>query len=112
MDARPTADEAVQDVPARARYELVLDGVLAGFLEYAPHRDRLVLTHTEVNPDIGGQGLGGRLVRAVLDDIRGRGGVIEPRCPFVAAWIGKHPEYADLVHVAPADPLVEGLRRN
>ncbi|HEY0400428.1 MAG TPA: GNAT family N-acetyltransferase, partial [Blastococcus sp.] len=56
-----------------------------------------VFTHTEVDPDAGQDGLGSTLVRAALDDVRGRGGSVVPQCSFVRGWIERHPEYADLV---------------
>jgi uncharacterized protein len=53
--------------------------------------------HTEVEPRLEGQGLGAVLVRGALDDARARGELVVPRCPFVAAFIHRHPEYEDLV---------------
>jgi predicted GNAT family acetyltransferase len=50
-----------------------------------------------VNPDAGESGLGSRLVRAALDDVRSQGGRVVPLCPFVRGWIERHPDYADLV---------------
>jgi hypothetical protein len=90
-------EPTVTDVPDRSRYE-VRDGErVLGFAAYQRRDGQVVFTHTEV--DDGGQhtGLGGRLVRAALDDVRGRGGTVVPRCPFVAGWIQRHPEYQDLV---------------
>jgi hypothetical protein len=53
--------------------------------------------HTEVPEALSGQGVGSRLVRGALDLIRAEGLMVVPSCSFVAAWIGKHPDYADLV---------------
>jgi predicted GNAT family acetyltransferase len=50
-----------------------------------------------VNPEAGESGLGSRLVRAALDDVRGKGLQVVPLCPFVRGWIERHPDYADLV---------------
>lgn len=87
----------IHDNPAELRFEAHLDGELAGFIEYEPVEDRLVLIHTEVLPDFEGQGVGSRLVTWTLDDVRSRGLNIVPQCPFVAAYIRRHPEYRDLV---------------
>jgi len=85
------------DNAAELRYEAHLHGELAGFIEYEPVEDRLVLIHTEVLPEFEGQGVGSRLVVWALDDIRSRGMHLVPRCPFVSAYIRRHPEHRDLV---------------
>ena len=56
-----------------------------------------MFTHTEIDPDAEGSGLGGTLVRGALDDVRQKGGRVVPRCSFVRGWIERHPEYGDLV---------------
>jgi predicted GNAT family acetyltransferase len=63
-----------------------------------------VLVHTEVEPRAEGTGLGSQLVTEALDDIRARGLRVVPLCPFVAAYIRRHPDYADLVVKDPATP--------
>jgi predicted GNAT family acetyltransferase len=57
----------------------------------------LTLTHTEVPRSMRGEGVGGRLVAEALADVRRRGELIVPSCPFVASWLGEHPEHLDLV---------------
>ncbi|MDQ1747301.1 MAG: uncharacterized protein QOD07_1564 [Frankiaceae bacterium] len=91
------SDIAVADVTGASRYEITVDGVLAGFAAYRDRAGRRVFTHTEIDPRFEGQGLGSRLVRAALDDVRARGLTIVPLCPFVRAWLDKHDGYADLV---------------
>jgi len=88
---------AVRDNPEELRYELVVDGEVAGEIRYRRSPDRIVLVHTEVSPSLEGQGLASRLVAGALDDIRARGLRVVPICPFVRAYIGRHPEYNDLV---------------
>lgn len=90
-------DVVVRDVPEQGRYELVIDGGIAGFADYARRGDVVVLPHTVIDPARRGQGLGAVLVRHVLDDVRRRGERIEPRCWYVAQFVHDHPEYADLV---------------
>ena len=61
------------------------------------HGGRLVFTHTEIGQAFGGRGLGGVLAAGALDAVRAEGARAVPLCPFVAAYIDKHPAYADLV---------------
>ncbi len=86
----------VRDVPERDRYEIVRDGTTVGFTEYQRAVDLVVLSRTEIDPALKGQGLGGRLVQGALDHVRGLGLSVLPVCPFVQAWMAKHPDYADL----------------
>lgn len=97
----------VADAPHRSRYEARVDGVPAGFAEYRDDGDERVFTHTEVTLE--GRGVGGALARAALDDVRARGLRAVPMCPFIAAWIRRHPEYGDLVPDAHRD-LLEARR--
>lgn len=53
-----------------------------------------------------GQGLGERLVAAALESLRGRGRKLVPLCPFVRAYLRRHPDQADLVAGDPAAPLI------
>ncbi|WP_030164522.1 GNAT family N-acetyltransferase [Spirillospora albida] len=82
---------------AKARYEITLDGDLAGFADYESRPGRVVFTHTEINSKLEGRGLGGRLVQGALDDVRGQGLRAVPACSFVKRWIDQHPDYQDLV---------------
>lgn len=90
----------VEDNPARRRFELLVDGSLAGYAEYQMLPDTVVFTHTEVDASYQGKGVGSDLVRAALDQVRERGEQVVPRCPFIAAYIDRHPQYADLVATA------------
>jgi predicted GNAT family acetyltransferase len=87
----------VQNNPDEQRYELLVDGSLLGALLYRLRHDAVALIHTEVSPSLEGRGLGARLVAGALDDIRARGLQVVPICPFVRAYIRRHPDYADLV---------------
>jgi predicted GNAT family acetyltransferase len=79
------------------RYELSV-GEQVAFIDYmSAGKNRIVLTHTEVPEALEGQGIGSRLVKAALVDIRHREMKLIPMCPFVAAYIKRHPEYRDLV---------------
>jgi uncharacterized protein len=90
-------DLSVTDVPEAGRYEARADDRVLGLAAYQRQGDRVVFTHTEVDPDAEGGGVGSTLVRGALDDVRARGLRAVPRCSFVRAWIDRHPDYADLV---------------
>jgi len=96
------SDVVVQDVPEGSRYEARVGDQLVGFVEYRALTGRITFIHTEVLPGSEGKGVGGRIARTVLDDARARGLRVRPLCPFIAAWIRRHPDYADLVVDAPA----------
>jgi predicted GNAT family acetyltransferase len=87
----------VQDAAERSRYEASVDSQLAGFAAYTERDDVRLLTHTEVFDAYEGQGVGSALAKGALDDVRARGLKVVPLCSFVRAYIGRHPEYADLV---------------
>jgi predicted GNAT family acetyltransferase len=87
----------VVDNKAGRRYEAHLDGTLAGVLTYTVEDGVAVLPHTKVEPRFEGRGIGGKLAKAALDDAREQGLKVAPWCPFIAAYIEKNPEYADLV---------------
>jgi predicted GNAT family acetyltransferase len=97
-------DLVVRDNPAELRYEAVRDGQLVGLIRYRTEPGVVVLVHTEVDEAVEGTGVGSRLVRGALDDIRARGLRLVPVCPFVGAYLRRHPEYADLVGADPATP--------
>lgn len=83
--------------PEQSRYELHVDGRLAGFVRYRPHADHVEFLHTEVDPEFEGQGLGSRLAAGALDDVRASAGRATATCPFIAAYVKRHPEYEDVI---------------
>ncbi|WP_017573884.1 GNAT family N-acetyltransferase [Nocardiopsis halotolerans] len=93
----------VVDVPDQRRYEIRVDGEVAGFAEYILTEGLVTFTHTEIDPAHEGRGLGGALVREALDDVRSRDLDVLPLCPFVKGWIQRHPDYTDLVYHSPAE---------
>lgn len=84
------------EVPERSRFELRVDGEVRGLLDYRFRGERYDLHHTEVDPALGGRGLGTRLVRAALDELVARDATVVPTCSFVAAVIDADPAYASL----------------
>lgn len=95
------SDVVVQDTPDRNRWEARLgdgpDAPVAGYAAYRREGDRITFTHTVVEPEHEGGGVGSALARTALDGARSAGLRVVPQCPFVAAWIRRHPDYADLV---------------
>ena len=87
----------VHDDPERSWYEARVDGRRAGIAAYQLQDGVITFTHTVVEDAYEGQGIGGALARTALDDARDRGLAVVPRCPFVASWIDRHPDYAPLV---------------
>ncbi|MBZ5740745.1 GNAT family N-acetyltransferase [Nocardioides mangrovi] len=84
--------------PAEHRYEAHIDGELAGFAEYQLTDAMIVFTHTEVDERFEGMGVGSAIARYALDDVRADGSrKVMPLCPFIKGWIGRHPDYVDLV---------------
>lgn len=90
-------DITLADNPDRHRFELRLGQEVAAFAEYNALKGALLFTHTEVQPAHEGKGLGGKLVKYALEEVRRRNLHAIPSCPFVAGYIRKHPEYLDLV---------------
>jgi predicted GNAT family acetyltransferase len=92
-----TGDLQVVNNEAEGRFEVRLGDQVA-YTEYRLLKTGILFPHTEVPPAFEGQGVGGKLVRAGMAFARERGELVIPVCPFVAAFITRHPEYHDLVH--------------
>jgi predicted GNAT family acetyltransferase len=88
--------DGITDNKQQSRYELAVEGDTA-VLQYMERDGALYLTHTEVPPELEGQGIGGRIVKHALEDAKRRGRKVAPWCPFVRAYIDRHPEYQPLV---------------
>lgn len=93
--SEPTVE--VLDAPERFRYEARVAGELAGYAAYRLRAGRIVFTHTEVKPEFEGQGIGSTLAKRALDDVRRRELSMVLVCPFMTAYVERHPEYADLI---------------
>lgn len=87
----------VRDNPSEQRYEVFVDGSLAGSAFYRTEPDLVIFTHTEIDPAYEGQGVGSALARTALNDVRSQGKHVVPQCPFIAGYIRRHDEYVDLV---------------
>lgn len=85
----------------RGRYEVREGAHVLGFAMFREEPGRVVFTHTVVKPEFEGQGIGSALARHVIEATIADGNAVVPICPFIAAYLEEHPEYADSV-VAPA----------
>ncbi len=90
---------SVHDNVAESRFEIVVDGEVAGYVDYRRDGQEYALPHTRVYPQFGGRGIGGQLITGTLAEIASRGGTVLPFCPFVPKVIRDHPEFLDLVPV-------------
>ena len=100
-DDQPPLVLAVSNNADDRRYEITVNGELAGILTYRLHEERVVFLHAEVDSKFEGHGVGSRLAREALDDVVAHGKQITPLCPFVNEYIHRHPEYVgyvDAVH--------------
>jgi predicted GNAT family acetyltransferase len=93
-----TQMDAYKDNSEKQRFEALIDGKVVAFAEYRAVGQNLMLTHTEVNPELEGQGVGGGLIKFALTDIRNKELSAIPMCPFVKSYIKRHPEYLDVVN--------------
>ena len=80
---------------AQHRYELAVDGHIAATY-YRLANGVITFEHTEVPPELGGKGIGSKLIKGALDQVRADGLKVVAQCPFVGEVIRRHPEYADL----------------
>ncbi|ACZ29204.1 acetyltransferase-like protein [Xylanimonas cellulosilytica DSM 15894] len=76
------------------------DGTVAGRAFYDRRGTTVTFTHTEVDPAFGGQGIGSQLAAGALGLVRQAGGTVVPLCPFIRAYMAKHPEHDDLLRTA------------
>lgn len=86
--------------PAASRYQIFVDGEVAGFADYQRRGSTVSFTHTVIDSKFEGRGLGSKLARGALDGAREAGSAVLPFCPFIRRYIQRHPAYLDLV---PAD---------
>ncbi|HST80544.1 MAG TPA: GNAT family N-acetyltransferase [Kineosporiaceae bacterium] len=95
-----TAQPEVRENVAEHRFEIWIADELVGFTVYQGLGQTKAFVHTEIDDRFGGRGLGSVLIRSALDSVRARGAEVLPYCPFVKAFIAKHPDYLDLVPTA------------
>jgi predicted GNAT family acetyltransferase len=95
----PNAEVDVTDHPEASRYEARVGDRVLGIVDYvlSATGDAINLVHTEVLPEAEGMGIGSRLARTALEDVRRRRLRLTVDCPFITAYLKRHPDdYADL----------------
>ncbi|WP_280511090.1 GNAT family N-acetyltransferase, partial [Nocardia farcinica] len=92
-DMTDTAETTVTRNADKSRYDIFYGGELAGFAEYVERGEDTDFVHTEIDKAFGGKGLGTILAERALDDTVARGRTIIAHCPFIKAFIDKHPKY-------------------
>ena len=80
----------------RKQFQVTIDGETAS-LEYRFLDGVLVLMHTEVPDKLGGRGIASSLAAYAFGYAREKGLRVKVYCPFVLAWMKKHPEVRDVV---------------
>jgi predicted GNAT family acetyltransferase len=87
----------VQHLPGQNRYLFEKDGEDVGLIDYTMRGHSIVLTHSEIDPQLRGGGLGDEMVQSVLDEIRADTDYrVVAECPFVVEWVERHPDYQEL----------------
>ncbi len=89
-------DEIINNVPM-SRYELPIADEAVALAYYGLEDGRVVLRHTEVPSEYGGQGIGKRLAHAVFELLKADGRRVIAKCPFMAAYAARNPEYAAML---------------
>ncbi|MEU7382318.1 MULTISPECIES: GNAT family N-acetyltransferase [unclassified Streptomyces] len=103
--SRSSSSATVRRTDAKHRYEILVDGERAGLAAYRDHGDQRVFYHTVVDDAFAGQGLASRLVQEALTDVRESGKRIVPVCPYVAGFLKRHEEFADIT-----DPVTSEIQ--
>jgi predicted GNAT family acetyltransferase len=94
---RPPPPPEFRDDPEAGRLEILVGGRRAGYAAYRRRPGAIAFTHTEIEPEFEGKGLGGKLIREALSRARAEGMSVLPFCPFVREYIERHPDQLDLV---------------
>ncbi|WP_010540444.1 GNAT family N-acetyltransferase [Dietzia alimentaria] len=101
-----STEPVVRDAPEKKRFEVVVGGDVAGFTQYVDHDEQRIFYHTEIGEQYAGRGLASTLIAFALAETRGAGQRIVPICPFVARYLEKHDDFADI-----ADPVTPAAHR-
>jgi predicted GNAT family acetyltransferase len=102
-DPDATDDLTWADKPDARRWEVKRGDEVIAFADYRTDAETITFTHTVVDPEYEGRGIGSRLAARILDDAVERGLRIVPRCPFIRTYIERHDKYADSVDMPPPE---------
>ncbi|MFH5211623.1 GNAT family N-acetyltransferase [Antrihabitans sp. NCIMB 15449] len=105
QDDTSQAERTVRNAPDRHRFEVLVGDDVAGFTEYIDEGSQRIFFHTEVDDRFAGQGLASVLVTAALNETRSDGKRIVPICPYVASYLKKHNDFADIADEVTPDAM-------
>ena len=106
MSQSPSESIAIADVTERNRFEITVGGAFAGFTEYVDSDQgegagdggaQRTFPHTVIEDEFGGRGLATVLIATALDAARVSDLAVIPECSAVQHFLGKRPDYVDLV---------------
>ncbi|MGW1787848.1 GNAT family N-acetyltransferase [Streptomyces tubercidicus] len=103
--SQPSTAPVVERADAMNRYEILVEGKRAGLTAYRDRGEQRVFHHTEIDDAFAGQGLASQLVREALTGVRKSGKRIVPVCPYVAKFLKRHEEFADITDPVTPDVL-------
>ncbi|WP_157079356.1 GNAT family N-acetyltransferase [Gordonia desulfuricans] len=112
-EEKPVTDQNTDDViavtrnDAEGRFEITVNGELAGFTVFIDRGAQRIFPHTVVEEKFGGRGLATTLIHNALAETRSAGLRVVPVCPAVARYVSKHPEVTDIV-----DPVTPEILRS
>jgi predicted GNAT family acetyltransferase len=86
----------IDHLAAQRRFQTTVDG-FACVADYTLAGGVMTITHTEVPPQLGGRGIAGELVKAMLDHARSAGLKVRPACSYARSYMERHPETTDLL---------------
>lgn len=90
-----TDDLEIKQNAEKKRFEVQVGEHIA-FLEYMPAGKNIIYPHTEVPSELEGHGIGNKLAHHAMEYAKANGLKVQALCPFVAAYVRKHPEYQDI----------------
>jgi predicted GNAT family acetyltransferase len=90
-------DVKVQDDPKKSRFEILVDGAVGGFAAYRIRDGLVIITHSEIDRNFRGQGLGSQLAEQTLDQLRERDARVVAACPFFAQYVSEHHDWDDIL---------------
>lgn len=91
-----TATSSVIDNTEHGRFEMLVDGAVV-FASYRRADGIVTINHVEAPPHLRGTGAAPRLMQGVMEKLRAEGARVIPRCSYAAAWLKRHPEFADML---------------
>ncbi len=86
-----------EETASGGRYHLTIDGHEAEMTYSKAGASAIIIDHTFVPRELGGRGIGEKLVYSAVQDARSEGKKIIPLCPFAKAQFEKHEDWKDVL---------------